>query len=65
MDKTEKHVKAAIGRQTKLPNGSTLVVNEKKKLPEARGRVVRKEASEKPSYVPTGKVVRRPTKGKA
>jgi hypothetical protein len=61
MDKTEKHVKAAIGQQTKLPNGSTLVVNEKKKLPEPRGRVVRKESTEKKAYTPVGKVVRRVT----
>lgn len=63
MDKMDKHVKAAIGRQMKLPNGSTLVVSEKKKSPEPLGRVVRKESVEKPSYVPMGKVVRKP-KGK-
>lgn len=59
MDKMDKHVKAAIGRQMKLPNGSTLVMNEKKKSPEPRGRVVRKESAEKPAYTPVGKVVRR------
>lgn len=64
MDKMDKHVKAATGQAKKSPSGSTPAATEKRKLPESRGRVVRKEGSEKPSYVPMGKVVRKP-KGKA
>lgn len=65
MEKMDKHAKAATGQPKKSPSGSTPAATEKKKLPEPRGRVVRKEASEKQSYVPMGKVVRRPPKGKA
>lgn len=65
MDKMDKRAKAAIGQQKKSLNGSTPAANEKKKLPQPLGRVVRKEGSEKPSYVPMGRVVRRPPKGKA
>jgi hypothetical protein len=38
------------------------ILKEKKKLPEPRGRVVRKESVEKKVYVPVGKVVRNKTK---
>jgi hypothetical protein len=65
MDKMEKHAKAAIGRQMKLPNGSMPAAPEKKKSPEPRGHVVRKESAEKPAYTPVGKVVRRATALKA
>lgn len=65
MKKQEDTVKDATEPHKRSKSGSMLIQKEKKKLPEARGRVVRKEESEKPSYVPMGKVIRRPPKGKA
>lgn len=65
MKKQGDTVKDATEPHKRLKSGSMPIQKEKKKLPDSRGRVVRKEASEKPSYVPTGKVVRRPPKGKA
>ena len=62
MKKQDNSVKGAIERQKKSPNGSTQLPKEKKKLPEPRGRVVRKEKQERIKYVPNGKVVRNKTK---
>lgn len=62
MKKPEDTVKGVTERQKKSQNGTTPIQKEKKKLPEPRGRVVRKESVEKPKYVPAGKVVRNKSK---
>lgn len=62
MKKPEDTVKDAIGRQKKSPSGTMPIQKEKRKLPEPRGRVVRKESAEKPKYLPAGKVVRNKSK---
>jgi hypothetical protein len=62
MTKKENIVKGVTDHQKKLPSGSMPILKEKKKLPEPRGRVVRKESVEKKVYVPVGKVVRNKTK---
>lgn len=59
MKKPENTAKDAIGQPKKSKNGSTQVKTEKKKLPEPRGRVVRKENASNGKYVPIGKVVRK------
>lgn len=59
MKKPVNTVKGATERQKKLQSGSMQTLTEKKKLPEPRGRVVRKESA-KPAYEPRGKVVRKP-----
>lgn len=62
MKKPEDTVKDVIGRQKKSLNGTMPIQKEKKKLPEPRGRVVRKESNNKPKYTPVGKVVRNKSK---
>lgn len=62
MKKPEDTVKDVIGRQKKSLNGTMPIQKEKKKLPEPRGRVVRKESSDSPKYTPVGKVVRNKSK---
>ena len=59
MKKQEDTVKDVIEPHKKLKSGSMPIQKEKKKLPEARGRVVRREKTEKKKYSPLGKVVRR------
>lgn len=62
MKKPEDIVKVATEHRKKLLSGTMPTQKEKKKLPEARGRVVKKESSDRPKYIPIGKVVRNKSK---
>jgi hypothetical protein len=59
MKKQDNSAKDAKEHRKKLPSGTTQQPKEKKKLPEPRGRVVRKKSNSKGKYIPVGKVVRK------